>query len=147
MSFVFDMVGFWTAVTFIMIVLFYGVTLVCVKGLDLWCGRITGGTKAVSSKIPKFLSFGDTEWTALAKGFVCVWSCGALGYFLLLPLIDGLDESVTYIDLVVSISTALAPIYSWLVSLAVVLFTIDYLAKKGYNLHKRLSKLEELDNK
>tara|TARA_R110000850_G_scaffold54626_2_gene130037 strand:+ start:1095 stop:1358 length:264 start_codon:yes stop_codon:yes gene_type:complete len=85
MSFVFDMVGFWAAVTFIMIVLFYGVTLVCVRGLDLWCGRITGGTKAVSSKIPKFLSLRGNDYDIPA----IVLPCGALAFFLLFPSLGG----------------------------------------------------------
>jgi len=139
MNVIFDMIGYWSAVTVITITLFYGVFILGTLSLDKWIENISEGKskKTIKSKLPKVLRYGQTIEVALSTTLSC--------FCIFMVLMSGVDirlSSTSYIELVNNLSLLLTPFFSWVTSTLIGLYIIHVVAKRGYKLTQAVKELE-----
>lgn len=133
----FDIVGFWVAVSLVCGVLlafpFWGIVYL----LDIWINNITNGDVCwvLRKKIAQHYDIFKDQ----GVNVVCIIVSAGLDFvYLTITTTEKLDRVQT----ISNIATTLAPVTTWLGILLLGGVIINWLAKKAYNLHKVVKKLD-----
>lgn len=141
---IFDLIGYWGAVTLIVGVTLFAPFTISTMLLDLWICRLTDKTHKdfLWSRLPEWFKHwhSNAEFTLFVS---CLLSILSTFFVLILPIPERFQDKgiTTSVDLVSYWATNLAPIFSWVVSVGLALFVVDFLSRKGWKLYTKISKL------
>lgn len=140
MNIIFDMIGYWSSVTVVTVVLLYGVFILGTLSLDKWFESISEGksTKVVKSNLPMVLQYGEGILVFIG----CMVSSTCVVIFLISSMTDPRLVDITYIQRVNNLALLLTPFFSWVTSTLMGLYIIHVVTKKGYKLTQAVKELE-----
>lgn len=146
-----DIISYWISVSLVCAFALYGVVLTLMFLFDLWVEhRVTNGKvkNFTCSKLPKWLKdgFDDVNPFVIAP-FIASWFLVAFIVIVIDSPRGVRNELNTVLDVVNYLALGLTPYMSYVVLVGVLLFSLDWVSRKGYILTTRINSLLEKEGR
>ena len=154
MEFIFDLIGYWSAVSLVVGASVVGFIIIILIGLDAWIKLVTEGEKTnyILSLLPASWDGGSDIFGVNIFAVLIAVSLFLLIFCGLAYQPDGLcpnnwaghdHHQTTLLGQYIWLSLKITPITSWVFSVVPVLLGVHFMSKKVYKVSKALDKLEE----